>query len=98
MSGLEFLLVMWPAAMMFTLIEEHTGCPLERAEVTVHAVAADTDTAALLQIPVSAAVFAIERRTRLCGGRAVDVESMRIRADRMTLHTTLHRGHLTSSD
>ena len=83
---------------VFTLIEEHTGRPLERAEVAVHAVTADADTAALLQIPVGAAVFAIERRTRLRGGRAVDVESMRIRADRMTLHTTLHRGYLTSSD
>lgn len=83
---------------VFTLIERTTGSSLERAEVAVHAVTADLDTATLLQIPAGAAVFAIERRTRLRGGRAVDVESMRIRADRMTLHTTLHRGHLAPSD
>ncbi len=83
---------------VFTLLEESTGCPLERAEVAVHAVTADADTAALLRIPGGAAVFAIERRTRLRGGRAVDVESIRIRADRMALHTTLHRGRITPSD
>ncbi|WP_165944800.1 GntR family transcriptional regulator [Saccharopolyspora terrae] len=77
---------------VFALIEERTGCPLERAEVAVHAVAADANTAALLQIPCGAAVFAIERRTRVRGGRAVDVESIRIRADRMILRTTVPRG------
>ncbi|MFI9604929.1 GntR family transcriptional regulator [Streptomyces sp. NPDC052043] len=76
---------------VFALIEETTGCLLGRAEVTVHAVTADPDTAALLEIPVGAAVFAIERLTRLSDGRPVDVESLRIRADRMALHTTLHR-------
>lgn len=77
---------------VFTLIEETTGRLLGDADVAVHAVTADPDTAVLLQIPAGAAVFALERLTRLSGGRPVDVESIRIRADRMTLHTTLHRG------
>lgn len=77
---------------VFALIEETTGCLLGRAEVAVHAVTADQDTAALLRIPTGAAVFAIERRTCLSDGRPVDVESIRIRADRLTLRATLHRG------
>ncbi|MFB7597463.1 GntR family transcriptional regulator [Streptomyces sp. NPDC056160] len=76
---------------VFALIEETTGRLLGRAEVAVHAVTADPDTAGLLEIPVGAAVFAIERLTRLADGRPVDAESLRIRADRMTLHATLHR-------
>lgn len=76
---------------VFAMIEETTGCLLGSAEVSVHAVSADPDTAALLGIAPGAAVFAIERLTRLADGRPVDVESLRIRADRLTLRTTLHR-------
>ncbi|MFC9972068.1 GntR family transcriptional regulator [Spirillospora sp. NPDC127200] len=76
---------------VFSLIEETTGRLLGRAEVAVHAVTADPDTAALLRVPVGAAVFALERLTRLSDGRAVDAELIRIRADRMTLRATLHR-------
>jgi GntR family transcriptional regulator len=77
---------------VFALIEEATGARLGRADLAVHAVNADPDTAARLDIPTGAAVFAIERLTRLADGRPVDAESLRIRADRMTLHATLHRG------
>ncbi|MFB4289658.1 GntR family transcriptional regulator [Nonomuraea sp. ATR24] len=77
---------------VFGLIEETTGSRLGRADVAVHAVCADPDTAALLGIAAGAAVFALERLTRLADGRAVDAESIRIRADRMTLRATLHRG------
>ncbi|WP_067485628.1 GntR family transcriptional regulator [Actinomadura hibisca] len=81
---------------VFALIEETTGQLLGRAEIAVHAVTADPDTAALLQIPVGAAVFALERLTHLADGRAVDAELIRIRADRMTLRATLHRGPTTT--
>ncbi|WP_234312597.1 GntR family transcriptional regulator [Streptomyces sp. NRRL F-5065] len=77
---------------VFALIEEAAGGPLGRAEVAVHAVGADPDTAALLGVEAGAAVFALERLTRLPDGRPVDVESIRIRADRMTLRATLYRG------
>ncbi|MEU3731399.1 GntR family transcriptional regulator [Streptomyces sp. NPDC033538] len=76
---------------VFGLIEEAAGSPLGRAEVAVHAVTADPDTAALLRIEPGAAVFALERLTRLADGRPVDAESIRVRADRMTLRATLHR-------
>lgn len=77
---------------VFALVEEVTGNRLGTAEVTVHAVNADQDTATLLDVPLGAAVFAIERLTRLVDGRPVDVESLRVRADRLTLQATLHRG------
>ncbi|WP_254395526.1 GntR family transcriptional regulator [Streptomyces sp. AC512_CC834] len=77
---------------VFGLIEEAAGARLGRAEVAVHAVNADPGTAELLGIGAGAAVFALERLTRLADGRPVDVESIRIRADRMTLRSTLHRG------
>ncbi|MER7053557.1 MULTISPECIES: GntR family transcriptional regulator [unclassified Streptomyces] len=76
---------------VFGLIEEAAGAPLGRAEVAVHAVTADPDTAALLRIEPGAAVFALERLTRLADGRPVDAESIRVRADRMTLRATLRR-------
>jgi GntR family transcriptional regulator len=76
---------------VFALIEEATGHRLGSAEISVHAVNAGPDTASLLQIPVGAAVFAIERLTRLQDGRPVDAESMHIRADRLTLRATLRR-------
>ncbi|MEU8732406.1 GntR family transcriptional regulator [Streptomyces tendae] len=77
---------------VFRLIEEAAGAPLGRAEVAVHAVNADPGTAQLLGIEPGAAVFALERLTRLADGRPVDTESIRIRADRMTLRATLGRG------
>ncbi|MFF9351938.1 GntR family transcriptional regulator [Streptomyces sp. NPDC014734] len=77
---------------VFDLIEETTGTPLGYAEITVHAITADHDTAALLGIPVGAPLFAIDRLTHLSDGRPVDAESLRIRADRLTLSTVLERG------
>ncbi|MFC6887118.1 MULTISPECIES: GntR family transcriptional regulator [Actinomadura] len=76
---------------VFGLIEEVTGAMLGAAEVTVHAVNADPDTAALLEVPPGAAVFAIDRLTRLADGRPVDAESLRVRADRLALHALLPR-------
>jgi GntR family transcriptional regulator len=83
---------------VFALIEETTGRPLGRAEVAVHAVNADPDTAELLEIPPGSAIFAIERLTRLADGRPVDAETLHIRADRLTLRATLHRPPATRVD
>lgn len=76
---------------VFALIEETSGSPLGEAELTVHAVSADADTAKLLEVPEGAAVFAIDRLTRLADGRPVDAETLRVRADRLALHALLHR-------
>lgn len=77
---------------IFAVIEETTGSRLGRAEIEVRAANADPETAALLDIPAGAAVFVIDRLTRLADGTPVDVEVLRIRADRMTLRATLYRG------
>jgi GntR family transcriptional regulator len=76
---------------LFALLEETTGQLLGRADVAVHAVIAGPDTAALLEMPPPAAIFTIDRLTRLADGRPVDAETVHIRADRLTLHSTLHR-------
>jgi GntR family transcriptional regulator len=76
---------------VFSLIEETSGRLLGSAELTVHAVTADPSSAALLGVRVGAALFAIERLTRLADGRPVDAETLRIRADRLTLRATVHR-------
>ncbi len=77
---------------LFALLEESSGTRLGRAEVVVHAVSAGPDTAALLDIPPGTAVFALDRLTRLPDGRPVDAEWVHLRADRLTLQATLHRG------
>lgn len=76
---------------LFALIEEASGRRLGRAEIAVHAANADPETAELLEIPAGAALFEIERLTYLSDGRPVDAETLRIRADRLSLHATLHR-------
>lgn len=76
---------------MFALIEEATGTALGSAEVTVHAVTAEPDIARVLDVADGAALFAIDRLTRLSGGRPVDVESLRVRADRFALRAVLPR-------
>jgi len=77
---------------VFDLIEETTGHRLGSAEVTVHAVTAEPDTARLLDIPAGAALFAIDRLTCLADGRPVDAETLRVRGDRFALHALVHRG------
>lgn len=76
---------------LFALIEEVTGAALGSAEVTVHAVTAEPDIARVLDVADGAALFAIDRLTRLPDGRPVDVESLRVRADRFVLSAVLPR-------
>ncbi|WP_329247070.1 GntR family transcriptional regulator [Actinoallomurus sp. NBC_01490] len=82
---------------VFVLLERISGQPLGRADLAVHAMTAGADTAALLGIPAGAAVFAIDRLTRLADGRPVDAETVHIRADRLVLQATLHRGAVPSA-
>lgn len=76
---------------VFALIEETSGMPLGSAEVSVQSVNADAETAAVLGVAEGAAVFAIDRLTRLADNRPVDLESIRIRGDRITLRSVLRR-------
>lgn len=76
---------------VFALIEEQTGVRLEAAEISVQALNADAHTASVLGTADGAAVFAVERLSRLAGGRPVDLEFIRIRGDRLTLRGELPR-------
>lgn len=70
---------------LFALIEEHADHQLGEAEVIIEATTADAHTAALLHTAPHAPVLLLERLTRVAGGRPVDLEYIRFRADRITM-------------
>lgn len=76
---------------LFALIEQVLGGPLGSASLAVHAANADPSTAELLGVPPGAAVFTVERLTRLPDGRPVDLEFLRIRGDRLAFRAELGR-------
>ncbi|MEC4020984.1 GntR family transcriptional regulator [Streptomyces sp. H27-D2] len=76
---------------LFSLIEESIGGRLGSASLSVQALNADAPTSALLEIPVGAAVFTVERLVRLPDGRPVDLEFLRIRGDRLAFRAELGR-------
>ena len=67
---------------VFRLLEAITGRRLGHAEITLEAVNADAN---------SAAVLMLERLTHLADGRPVDLEFIRFRGDRITMSGLLHR-------
>jgi len=77
---------------IFALIEAVTDQRLGSATLAVEAIAADSHSAATLQVPDGAALLMLERLTHLDDGRPVDLEYIRMRGDRITL-----RGNLTRS-
>jgi GntR family transcriptional regulator len=76
---------------VFALIEEIAAAPLGLAEVSLQAINAEPAIADALGITVGAAVFAIDRLTRLADGRPVDLETIRLRGDRISFTSVLHR-------
>ncbi|MFC7743233.1 GntR family transcriptional regulator [Nocardiopsis composta] len=76
---------------VFALIEEVCGRPLGDADITLEAVGADPHSAAVLQAPPRAALLLLERLTHLDDGRPVDLEYIRFRGDRLTMHGRLTR-------
>ncbi|GGQ76050.1 GntR family transcriptional regulator [Couchioplanes azureus] len=77
---------------IFVLIERLARQPLGTADVSFEAVNADPHSAALLDSPPGAALLMVERLTRLADGRPVDLEWIRFRGDRLTMHGQLQRG------
>jgi GntR family transcriptional regulator len=77
---------------VFALIEQVTGHRLGAADLAVEAVSADAHSAAILQVPNEAPLLLLERLTHLDDGRPVDLEYIRMRADRITLRGNLVRG------
>ncbi|MEU6237525.1 GntR family transcriptional regulator [Kitasatospora sp. NPDC047058] len=76
---------------VFRLIEEVTGQPLGRADITLEAVNADPHSATVLEVPRGAALLMLERLTALADGRPVDLEYVRFRGDRLTMQGQLLR-------
>ena len=77
---------------VFALIELVTGQCLGNATLAVEAVPAEPHSAAILQVPDTAALLLLERLTHLDDGRPVDLEYIRMRGDRITLRGNLIRG------
>lgn len=65
---------------VFRLLEAITGLRLGHAEITLEAVNADANSAAVLEAPRGAAVLMLERLTHLADGRPVDLEFIRFAA------------------
>jgi len=76
---------------VFALLEQLSGRALDRADLVLEAVAADSHTAAILEIPTGAPLLMIERLSHLEDGRPVDLEFIRVRGDRMTMRGTVRR-------
>ncbi|MBP0451508.1 GntR family transcriptional regulator [Kitasatospora sp. RG8] len=76
---------------IFRLIEEVTGRPLGRADITLEAVNADPHSATVLEVPRGSALLMLERLTALADGRPVDLEYVRFRGDRITMQGRLLR-------
>lgn len=76
---------------IFTLLENHLGRPLARAEVTTEAVPADETTAGLLQVKPGSPLLLLHRLTFLEHETPFDFEAIRYRGDRLQLLTSLPR-------
>jgi GntR family transcriptional regulator len=76
---------------VFALIEQIAAAPLGTAEVSVQAINAEPGIAGALGIAAGAAVFAIDRLTRMADGRPVDLETIHLRGDRLSFTSVLHR-------
>ncbi|MFT4086300.1 MAG: GntR family transcriptional regulator [Gordonia sp. (in: high G+C Gram-positive bacteria)] len=80
---------------VFTLLERVSGERLHSAEQNVEAANADAHSAALLDVPTGTALLLIERLTRLgTQARPVDLEYLRLRSDRISLHATAVRNSI----
>jgi GntR family transcriptional regulator len=81
---------------VFVLLERLSGTPLGDAEMAFEAASADAHSAAILGVPAGAPLMMLERLTRLQDGRAVDLEFIRMRGDRVTMRGTAHRNAMTT--
>ncbi|MEZ5211023.1 GntR family transcriptional regulator [Gordonia sp. (in: high G+C Gram-positive bacteria)] len=81
---------------VFALLEQVSGERLHSAEQSVEAANADPHSAANLAVPAGTALLLIERLTRLGpDARPVDLEYLRMRSDRISLHATALRAAST---
>ncbi|MDF0528610.1 GntR family transcriptional regulator [Tsukamurella sp. 8F] len=78
---------------VFPLIEQVAGCALGDADLSLSAAAADAHSAVDLDVAAGSPVLLLERLTRLADGRPVDLEYIRMRADRITMRGNVSRIH-----
>ncbi len=76
---------------VFALLEQLSGRALGRADLVLEAIAADSHSAAILEVTAGSPLLMIERLTHLDDGRPVDLEFIRVRGDRMTMRGTARR-------
>ncbi len=76
---------------VFGLLEAELGLPLGSASVCIEAVAADPTVAGLLEVRSGSPLLLLERLTYTDSGRPVDLEYLRVRGDRFSLSSRLHR-------
>ncbi|GHJ42938.1 putative GntR-family transcriptional regulator [Catellatospora sp. TT07R-123] len=76
---------------IFVLLETITGQRLGTADLTLEAVNADAHSASLLGTQDNAALLMLERLTHLADGTPVDLESIRLRGDRLAMRAQLER-------
>jgi GntR family transcriptional regulator len=76
---------------VFHLLEKIAGQPLGGADLSFEAATADAHSAAILEIAAGSPVLMLERLTRLDDGRAVDLEYIRFRGDRITMRGVVRR-------
>lgn len=77
---------------VFTLLEQISGQRLHAADHTVNAAALDPHSAAALEVAAGAPALLLERLTSLGpDARPVDLEYIRMRGDRISLHATATR-------
>ncbi|NMO04442.1 GntR family transcriptional regulator [Gordonia sp. TBRC 11910] len=84
---------------VFALLEQISGQRLHSAQQSVEAANADPHSAANLDVPPGTAILLLERLTSLGPhARPVDLEYIRMRSDRISLHATAFRDTIRSGD
>ena len=76
---------------VFAILDNDYGIPLERAELKIDAMTADTSLAHLLGVEPGAAVVRIERLTFTTGDRPIDFEYLYYRGDSFQYFVTVGR-------
>jgi GntR family transcriptional regulator len=75
---------------IWALIQAATGQRLDRVDLLVEAISADTHLAAVLGTTKGAPLLTLERLTLLDDGTPVELEVSRLRGDRLSLRGTTH--------
>ncbi|HEX4368385.1 MAG TPA: GntR family transcriptional regulator [Rhodopila sp.] len=76
---------------IFTILEQKYDLPLTEADYRLEAIAANTDVAAALNVPLGSPIFLVERTSYCAGRRPIDYERLHYRGDQISFVTRLAR-------